>query len=496
MADAAGFTMNDAALPVPDLAVLRMHRRAAPALPLDLFGPFWSGWIADAAEGASAPPDYTASALLAAASALIGNARHVVAWPGWCEPPVLWCASVGDPSSGKSPAADPVMHILAEIEGRDAIGFPMLRRQWETAREGARARKARWQGEVKEAAKIGNPPPPMPADADDPPEPQRPRVRAGDATMERLAAMLAGLPKGLLYTRDELAGWIASFDRYSAGGDRAFWIEAYGGRPYTIDRVKHPEPVHVPHLSVAIHGGIQPERLSAIMADADDGLLPRFLFAWPDRVPYRRAAQTADRTVGLAALSRLAALRLAPDASGTPRPVCVPLDNEAADTLHQVVADFRSREAGGLLGGAVGKAPGHVLRLALVLGFLDWCAAPDTPEPPTVTRRSVRAAAGLVDGYFLPMAERAFGDAGAPRAERGAATLAKWIVHQRPAAVNVKQVRDSARLQGLRDAPPIHDACGRLIDAGWLFAPVKDGSTGGRPREDYRVNPRLWEALA
>lgn len=61
----------------PDMGAARQNRRPPPVLPLDAFGPFWSGWIATAAEGASCPPDYVAGPLLAAASMLIGNARWV-----------------------------------------------------------------------------------------------------------------------------------------------------------------------------------------------------------------------------------------------------------------------------------------------------------------------------------------------------------------------------------------------------------------------------------
>jgi hypothetical protein len=216
MPDAGGFTIRapDAA-PPPNMAVLRMNRRAAPELPLGLLGAFWGPWITDAADGAGAPADYVLVTLLSAASAAIGNARHVSPWPSWCEPPALWCAAVGDPASGKSPAAGPVIRILNAIEEEQGAGFKDTRRQWETAKEGAAACKARWQADVKEAAKLGNPPPMMPASATEPPEPQRPRIRANDATLEKLGLMLGGLPKGILYHRDELAGWIANFDRYS-----------------------------------------------------------------------------------------------------------------------------------------------------------------------------------------------------------------------------------------------------------------------------------------
>ncbi len=40
----------------------------------------------------------------------------------------------------------------------------------------------------------------------------------------------------------------------------------------------------------------------------------------------------------------------------------------------------------------------------------------------------MEAAAGLMDGYFLPMAARVLGDASVPEDERDARTLATWIM--------------------------------------------------------------------
>jgi len=54
--------------PQPDMSVLRQGRRDPPEFPIEVFGPFWSGWLAVAAAGASAPIDYTASALMACAA--------------------------------------------------------------------------------------------------------------------------------------------------------------------------------------------------------------------------------------------------------------------------------------------------------------------------------------------------------------------------------------------------------------------------------------------
>src|SRR5437764_4618715 len=103
--------------PEPDMGVLRPDRSRPPSLPLSVFGPAWAEWIASAAETAACPPDYVAAPLLAAASALIGNARWAQATPGWAEPPHLWLGVIGDSGTGKSPGADSLMRdVLPEIE--------------------------------------------------------------------------------------------------------------------------------------------------------------------------------------------------------------------------------------------------------------------------------------------------------------------------------------------------------------------------------------------
>jgi hypothetical protein len=89
--------------PEPDLSVLEEHRLPAPQLPLEVFGDYWGSWLSAQAEAKSCALDYVAAGLLAGAGVLIGNARWGSPWPGWAEPPVLWAAGVGNPSSGKSP---------------------------------------------------------------------------------------------------------------------------------------------------------------------------------------------------------------------------------------------------------------------------------------------------------------------------------------------------------------------------------------------------------
>jgi Protein of unknown function (DUF3987) len=178
----------------PDMGVLRLHRRRPPEPPLAVFGPEWRQWIEAAAEAAACPPDYVAAPLLAAASALIGNARWARATPGWSEPPHLWCASVGDSGTGKSPGADCLLRdVLPEIERLMIADYPDRLREWRASAEQARANEEQWARDVRAATKAGTPPPLPPAAPG--PEPQAPRLRQNDVTIERVATLLASPPR-------------------------------------------------------------------------------------------------------------------------------------------------------------------------------------------------------------------------------------------------------------------------------------------------------------
>jgi hypothetical protein len=147
-----------------------------------------------------------------------------------------------------------------------------------------------------------------------------------------------------------------------------------------------------------------------------------------------------------------------------------------------------------LLRSAIGKARGLALRLSLNLEMLWWCGAAGIEPPPTqISARAFAAAAHLVGDYFLPMAERVYGDAAVSVEDRNAATLARWIISEKPAEVHVRRVQRGARLPGLKTADSIHAAAAVLIEADWLVAPSTGAGSAGRPRAVYGINPRLWE---
>ena len=464
------------AWPDPDPAFLRSARRPAPPLPDgEIFGP-WHRWICDAAKSAGAPPDYVAMPLLVMTAALIGNARAVSPWPGWTEPAVLWGCNVGDPSSNKSPGADPVLAAVRFIEKKIGEGFDERHRVWQTLATSAEAACSLWEGKVTEATKKGLEPPTMPAAAVAPPEPERPRVATSDTTPERLGTLLANNPKGLVQVRDELSGWLLSFDRYSKGGERSFYIEAFGARPYTIDRVKAGGSVHIPRLSISVFGGIQPDRFRNLLLEGDDDGLPsRFMWAWPEPLPPSRPKSVASEGFIRSAFRRLSALRPGRDQSGEV-PILMRLSTAAADDFQKWRGSHHDRSAAtsGMIASAWGKMPGLVLRLSLVFELGVWATSPlGTPEPTEVSHKALLHAIGFVEDYLKPMTERVYGDAAVPGAERHATTL-------RPVDCSPRQDSDqhpghsaprrASRSQGQAEYRRGHQAAGRgrVAPAGWL----------------------------
>ena len=376
-----------------------------------------------------------------------------------------------------------------------AADYPERLREWRALVEFEKAANQQWEQDVGAAQKRGAPAP-LPPVRTTGPEPQSPRLRQNDVTIEKVASLLAAAaPKGLLLVRDELAGWIGGMNAYNDAG-RSFWIEAYGGRPYRVEHVKHPEPIVIPRLAVAVYGTTQPEKLELLMKGADDGLLARILWTWPDAIPFKLGKQVPAAQWAIRAMDRLRELDLQP--GDPPAPIIVLMTDQARAMIESFGREMQQQQhtVGGLLRSALGKARGQALRLALVLEFLWWCGEDVLRAPPTqLSARAFAAAAELMADYFVPTAERVYGDAAATDRERGSATLAQWILANQPTELHVRHLQREVRLTGLRTGKQIRDAAEALVDADWLRSPLPGNEFGQRGRVAYPVNPRLREAM-
>ena len=408
--------------PEPDPSVLNRITQAAPQMPLAGFGTELAAYIRAAAAALGAPIDYVGLAIIAGAAGCIGARRYVEIWAGWKEPAIIWVALVGDPSTNKTPATEPVREALTAVEAEKLEKHQPIEEAYEAAATQAKAVKRAWEKAVESAMKNGHDVPPMPDAAREPRAPVRPRAWIANATIEKLARILAEQPGGLINFCDELAGLIGSFDRYGGeGGDRAFHLELYGGRPYRLDRVKDGS-IDIQNMAVSLLGTIQPDRLNRLVLSGDnDGLACRFFYAWPEPRAKQRPATKPDLSTLTNVFRRLGCLETS---------AIIPVaDNGIAvfETWWTGSHDAATKATTGMLAEAYGKMNGSVLRLALVFEYLNWGNADPRhshAEPQQVSLASIRAAIEFVETWAKPMARRVFAEASVPQADRNAATLA------------------------------------------------------------------------
>jgi Protein of unknown function (DUF3987) len=176
----------------------------------------------------------------------------------WWVSPRLWVLLVADASQRKTPIMTATTRPLVAQDYRVQQEYQRQLREWE--------QRQRDKEEDGGGTKLDKPEPPA-------------RYVVTDTAVEKLGEILARKAKGILLKADEVSGWLGSMERYSSNAglsDRAFWLQAYDGGPYNIDRIRRGE-IFVENLSVSIIGAIQPARLVELQKVTSDGLLQRFL---------------------------------------------------------------------------------------------------------------------------------------------------------------------------------------------------------------------------
>ena len=453
------------------------------------------------AQRRSAPVDYVAATLLSTAAGLIGNSRRVIKNSGWREPCAINCALIGKPSYRKSPAMDSILVHLRPIEREIAIEHQATLRDYELQLlESKRARDA-WESEVRDREDVNAPGPEMPEGAETPIKPRCPHIKVMDSTVAELQNVCCASIKGVLHVRDELSGWLEKLSAKNSDGDRAFFLETFGGRPYAVDRVKNDgQRVIIPHLLISILGSTQPAKLSKAFVDsADDGLCSRFFFFWPQPTPYEPCDDFDESLEIEHALKRLHSLELRPAGEEQDlAPVDLPLTASAKKLFDQWCKEIteRGNAAEGLMSGFLGKATGGVLRLALVFQHLDW-AFYDEPKPPPseITHQAIKRGILFYDEYAIAHAEKAFGDASRPEDELLAARFAKEILKRKETCIKARDVYKNWKMKKPLNRADAVKRAGRVLEEmDWLEdVSVRAGGTQGRQALMWDVNPRVFE---
>src|SRR5262249_7172621 len=442
-----------------------------------------------AARGAGVTLAHVAVPLLGIASSLIGTARRVRACRSWSEPLTMWMAVVGFSGTGKTPGLDVTRRVLSVIERARKQKIAEIQREHESRAQKAKAEKKKWEKAVAEAVEANLPAPPKPVSATEPGLFVAPRLCLSDSTIERLAVLLEARPQGLAFVADELARLFLNMRRYSNGQDNEFWLEAWNGKHFVVERQNRP-PVLVDYLLVGVIGGFQPDKLARAFEGDDDGMYARFCFAWPEEpahMPLSNEVTEIEPEIQNA-LTRLVDLPASEDDVFVPK--TVDLSAEAVSTfetfrtfLAQAKTDLDGREREWVAKGAT-----HVLRLSGTLAYLDWAMLGGL-EPQSIGRQYVDAAVRLWRQYFWPHSRAALGQIGLTEKHANARRVLCWIRTNQKTEVSLLEIRREALGRRL-DAEQTRTLLDGLVRAGWL-KPVTT-KTEGRSIHRWQANPLLF----
>jgi hypothetical protein len=478
----------------PDWTIIDDRRGELPEFPMEAMPAVCREWLDRASHGAGVTPAYVAVPLFCIASSLIGTARRVRPSRSWSVPLTMWTCIVGFSGSGKTPGLDVIKRALNRIETDRKPKIEEMRRTHETKDAVAKAARKIWNDDVRQAQIDGQPPPTMPPEAAEVEPFVIPRLYITDSTVERLAELLRSRPSGMLMIRDELAGLFSNMARYSGGEDNAFWLEAWNGNSYVVERMKR--HLEVKHLLIGVTGGFQPDKLARSFQGDADGMYARFLIAWPEEAPYRQLSNEIDEWDPelINAICRLA--DVATDSEGfSARDIGFALDayrefEQFRQFLHagKQVLDGREREWWA-------KGDIHVLRLSGTLAFLAW-AYRGGPEPTNIEAEFVCSAIHLWREYFWPHARAALRQIGISDRHANARSVLKGIRGHGKGQVSLRDMRRDALGQKL-DAQGTLEVVQSLEKAGWLRnLETKSTLKGGRKPDRWEVNLLLLNGIA
>ena len=270
----------------PALKPLPAELPAVDPFPLAALPDSMRPWVQDVAERMQSPPDFVAVPMLVAVASLAARVATIRLRQrdDWTEPGNLWALIVGRPGALKSPAMRAALAPLERLEAAAAAAHnaALADHGAELAAQKLRAedcaRRAKEALRRDRSAHVAD----LLREADgDTQAPTRARYIVNGPTWEKLHALLAENPGGLLLERDEMRGWFLDMAREENAEARSFWIKAWSGGGFTVDRIGR-GTVTAADMRVSIIGAIQPGPLAAVMrlsrsAGGDDGLIERFL---------------------------------------------------------------------------------------------------------------------------------------------------------------------------------------------------------------------------
>ena len=441
-------------------------------------------FVREGARAIGCDASYIALPILSVVAAAIGNTRRLQLKNGWEAPAILWTAIIGESGSSKSPAFQLALSAIKARQQKSLQIYEEAVQKYKSEMVFYDRDMANW----NKGKQLSEPPPEQPE------LPRAERFCVNDTTVEALAPILQANQRGLLLARDELAGWLGSFDKYSSGkGDASQWLSMHNGEGFIVDRKTGPQQtIHVPEAYVSITGGIQPRILSRALGTEhrESGLAARILLAFPPRREKRWTDDEIDPDLK-DSIARLqdCLLKLEPhvDDHGNSSPVVAKLTREAKGLWETYYNEHAAEqvELSGDLSAAWSKLEEYAARISLVVHYVRKTAEDGSLEgSDLVDAKSMRSGITLAN-WFKREARRVYAMLGESEVEHDSRQLIEWI-ERRGGDTSVREVQQGHRQ--FRTAVEAETALADLVAAGhgdWHDIPT--GPQGGRPTRIFRL---------
>lgn len=465
------------------------------------------GWLADIAHRMQAPIDFAATAAIVALGSIIGRGCGI--YPkkhdNWLVVPNLYGGGVGLPSVMKTPTIAEGMKHINRLENEGRRNHEKAMETFNADSEVVEIQKKAICETIKQVVKktpsadVTSFKEQLAALQTD--EPTRKRYMTQDGTVEKIGELLSENPRGILISRDELIGWFRSLDKAGHESDRGFYLEGWNGNGrYTYDRIGR-GTIDIEALCTSIYGAVTPGPLADYIREATkggngaDGLIQRFqLMVWPDTatewVNIDRYPDTAAKNRAFEIFKTLSGTipgAVADDDESIPALRFTPDGQQIFDTWRHDL-ETRLRSDNGLHPAIVShlaKYRSLMPSLALIFHLIE--VADGTTETGAVTDRAAIMAAAWCD-YLESHAGRIYGAAVSVGLEP-AKEIVKHI--QRGEIKGGCTVKDIYRKHWsrLKTAEDVKAGLDVLIENDWLI--LEKTTTGGRPSEVIRLNPRV-----
>ncbi len=467
----------------------------------------------DAADRMQCPIDFIAAPQLVMTASLIGAgcAIRPKQHDNWTVIPNLWGGIIEPPSVMKTPALNESMAPIGDLEKTADDEYQQSLLTNKVNIKEIKLRKQAIEKDLKNAIENENESQiellktALVSLEKEDSSIQWKRYKTNDATIEKLAEIMADNPRGILMYRDELIGFLVSLDKYGREGDRAFYLEGWNGYSSSSvksDRIGRGTVACNPCISVL--GGIQPSKLRQYLFDtvndiANDGLFQRFqVLVYPDKP---KGFKLIDRKPNYKAREKvieigrtLAKTDFLSMGAKIEEPFPIPIlrfDPEAQEFFNRWLIQLKERllndDDEGIFFEHLSKYPKLMPSLALN-NYLIKVAGGNPPS--SVSLEDVSRAADQC-AYLEAHAKRIYSMVDSKTIVRAKTLLKKLQAKQLPNPFTKRDIyrKEWSNLTNTSDAA---EACKELIKRGWLKKEkVKSTSQGGAPTTRYYIHPIL-----